>query len=476
MARSLLARVARPAVNLAFRRRYALLAAKQRLYSAQPTPAEVARYQIDRFNDVWASAVRRFAFYAEWKKRHGLPARIASLSELSSFPVLHKTDVQENERSILADAGRCGLAVTGGSTGEPARFPADANDLDVQYANMYLGRSWWGIRPLDPIVMIWGHAHLFAGGISGWAKWTQRRMRDALIGSIRLNAYTLNASTVAGYYATLCRHPGASIVSYASAFGKLLDHLEDTGADGRRPRVKNVILTAESVLPTDLERTRRHFGVEPIIEYGMAETGAIAYSRRATDALHFFWDSFHVRLTPAREIVLSTLWERRFPLVNYASGDIAAVDREADPDCLVQCRSILGRVYDTVDVPTEHGAPQPCHGNLFLAILGEVRGVRAFRVEQAGARVTLFLRLGSGADLERVRHEFLDRLEREIPDVAVAAFRFEHMGEEPQTIAGKRRLVARSTPAEVGDRRRAEPRRASAAASANCRTEVREYR
>jgi phenylacetate-coenzyme A ligase PaaK-like adenylate-forming protein len=439
-----IARALRPLVDRTLARRYALLRTKQERYTRAWTVEEIAAFQIERFNAAWSAAVGRYRFYAEWKRRHGLPARIADLAEVRGFPILRKADVQEAEASIRADAGHAGVAITGGSTGEPCRFPVDAHDLDVEYANMYLGRSWWSVHPLDPVVLIWGHGHLFKGPVAGRFKWLARRVRDALINTVRLNAYNLGPETVAGYFSTLCRRPGSTVVSYASAFSKLLDYLDDSGEDPRRARVRNVILTSELTFPGDFDRIRRHFGVEPVIEYGMAETGPIAYSQGACDHLVVFWDSFHTYLTSEQEIVVSTLWDRRFPLINYGTGDLAEVNGGSDAPSLLTCRAILGRVHETVDVPRLAGSVTTCHSNLFMAILAQINGVRSFMIVQSEGKVSVLVKLAPSADMSEVRRLFLERLRREIPDVVEAAFVFELLRDEVRTLAGKRRFVLRT--------------------------------
>jgi hypothetical protein len=56
---------------------------------------------------------------------------------------------------------------TGGSIGEPARYPSGTTEADLAWANMYLGRGWWGIRPFDEHVMLRGHSHPFGTGLKG---------------------------------------------------------------------------------------------------------------------------------------------------------------------------------------------------------------------------------------------------------------------------------------------------------------------
>ena len=83
-----LSRLPRLIVELGLRRRLALLAERQARYRRIGDPEEIARWQLLAVNSVWRMATTRFRFYAEWKRRHRLPDRLADIADLSRFPIL----------------------------------------------------------------------------------------------------------------------------------------------------------------------------------------------------------------------------------------------------------------------------------------------------------------------------------------------------------------------------------------------------
>ena len=44
-----------------------------------------------------------------------------------------------------------------------------------------MARSWWGVNPLDNMVLLWGHSHLFGTGIKGQINHKLRLLKDILI-------------------------------------------------------------------------------------------------------------------------------------------------------------------------------------------------------------------------------------------------------------------------------------------------------
>jgi phenylacetate-coenzyme A ligase PaaK-like adenylate-forming protein len=112
-----------------------------------------------------------------------LPDQLARIDDLNEFPVLRDTDIEEGLGSIAEDAAPCRLVFTGGSSGQTRLFPRGKEDYGLLYANVYLGRSWAGIRPGDNIVSIWGHEHLFGAGVVGQLRKATRQAKDWLIGT-----------------------------------------------------------------------------------------------------------------------------------------------------------------------------------------------------------------------------------------------------------------------------------------------------
>ncbi len=432
----------RAIVGIGLRRRLELLAERQALYRQVSDPARIARHQLEAFNTVWRMATRRYRFYAEWRRRHRLADQLADLTELQRFPILRKHDIEENFRTIAEDARPCGFVGTGGSSGPSTLFPRGPEDHAFLHSNMYLGRSWAGIAPGDNIVLIWGHDHLYGTGIKGRLNRAKRRLLDGLIGTERLSVYHLDQRSVAGYFEKIRARPGAVVVGYVSAIRKLLDFVELSGIDGRDARIRAVVFCSETVFASDLERVRAHLGAVPLIEYGMGETGVMAYSTPETSALTFLWDAFHCQVTSAGELLVTSLQPFRFPLVNYGSGDRVQVLGNAPP-LPFRCARIAGRTRTLLELTLRDGRRMEVHSELLEDCLDLVPEVRSYFIRQKGDDIEIAVRALADHDLEGTRRRFLQVIARQCGALDESRLRFSHLLREPYTTAGKRQYVVR---------------------------------
>lgn len=429
-------------VGFALRDRLDLLAQRRDRYRQITDPGEIARWQLEAFNAVWRTATQRFRFYAEWQRRHGLKGRLADIGELSQFPILRKTDIEENFAIIAEDAQPCGFIATGGSSGPSTMFPRGPEDQAFLHSSMYLGRSWAGIEPGDNIVLIWGHDHLYGSGIKGRLNRIKRRVMDDLIGTERLSVYALDDDSVAAYFDKILARPGAVVVSYVSATRKLLDFVERSGRDGRDARIRAVVFCSETVFASDLERVRSVFGAVPLIEYGMGEVGVMAYSGPDASALTFFWDAFHCNLAGADELIVTTLQPFRFPLINYGTGD--RVQLAGDAATLpFRCARIAGRTRTVLALTLRDGRRKEVHSELLEDCLDLVPQVRSYFIYQKGDAIDIAVRAIPDQDLEAIRRDFLDVLVRQCADLDDSNLTFSHLAPEPYTVAGKRQYVLR---------------------------------
>jgi len=425
------------------RGRLKLLAERQALYRRVVDPAEMARRQLRAFNSVWRMATRRYRFYAEWQKRHRLKDAVRDIGELAQFPILRKSDIEANFATIREDAQPCHFVGTGGSSGPSVWFPRGGDDGALLHSNMYLGRAWARISPGDNIVLIWGHDHLYGSGMKGRLNRAKRRIMDRLIGTERLSVYHLDDDTVGDYFDKICGRPGAVLVGYVSAIRKLLDYVERAGRDGREAQVRAVVFCSETVFPSDLERARSLLAAVPLIEYGMGETGVMAYSSPTSNALTFLWDAFHCHVAAADELVVTCLQPFRFPLVNYGTGD--RVQRLDDaPGLPFRCARIAGRTRTVLGLTLRDGRTIEVHSELIEDCLDLVPEVRSYFIRQTGDRIEIAVRAAQQEDLAAIRRRFLDVIASHRADLDESRVTFSHLTEEPFTLAGKRQYVVRT--------------------------------
>jgi phenylacetate-CoA ligase len=406
-------------------------------------PEAIPAVQRDRFNEVWEVACRRYHFYAEWKRRFGLPDRIHDITELRHFPVLRKADLQEHAASIAREAAPCSFTRTGGSTGTPVRHPVTRLDRDLWFANSFVGKSWSGILPGDPTALLWGHAHLLGGGLKRHVMTVRKRLVDYVANTERFSAYHLDDASLQEYAAAIRAIGRPVLIGYSSALRRLMDHVENSGHWRHGDlALKAVVFAAEVCREDDLERARQLFGALALVEYGMAECGPVGYSTPQDSRVRMIWDAVYCHARRDGELVLTTLQRRRFPYINYGSGDLVeGVADEASP--VFTCGRILGRVNDTILLTRKDGSTFEANGIVLMEI-DELPGVQRYLIHQKGQQITFRVKFSVHQDLAVFREQLLMQITTVVPGLNQDTIAVEALSEEePKTVAGKTRFIVR---------------------------------
>lgn len=429
--------------RLLLQERLRALEENKRLYAAMRDPGEIVAHQIDRFNAAWQRCCKAIPFYREWRARYDLPDRISSAKDLERFPVLEKRVIQDNQRLVFQDGRVRSYRSTGGSTGEPTRFPVSSRELVPNYADIYVGRSWYGVQPLDRMLLFWGHSHVFGTGVKGVLESYRRALYDRLLNIRRLNAYDLTPNTIERYVDVYRRERNIKvIVGYTSCIYKLAKHIyENSPTAGRKDSLKAVIVTSETVTDMDIGLLGTVFGVPVAIEYGMAETGVIAHSRETPKNIRILWDSFLTTAGPDGGLRVTTLYEKLFPLVNYDTGDVVDISEEVDGSVL-GVSAVLGRRRDVLRIGTVGGAYVDVSGILIVHILKSYPHIFSMQCEQVEPdRVRILLLADRPLDTDHVKAYFLKEIRKDHRDVDGRCIEVRQVTALLMTPAGKERTV-----------------------------------
>lgn len=425
-------------LQVLFRNRIAELNSKRALYADMEENWDaISKWQLKQFNDVWRSAVADVPFYKWWASEHGLPVELRELSELSHFPVISKRILQENEDRIFIDGKRYQTVSTGGSTGQPTKFITSKKEKCVEYANTYLGRGMYGIRPLDETLLFWGHSHLFGSGVRGYINERKRRLFDALIGIERLNAYDLSLRTVEKYAERLARRNPKCIIGYTSSIYSLARFIVDNDYGiGTKSNLKGVIVTSETVTQNDIDVIEKAFRVPVISEYGMAETSVIAYSVPQSRGLRIFWDSFIAQTDAMNQLNITTLYDREFPLINYATNDLVEPLKQCHGS-IFYIDNVKGRTRDNVKIRSRDGSYLELSGILLVHILKGVPGIYSVSYKQLIGNEVQISVLAESVNLVQLQERFKREIKSEHPAIDTDAIHLVEAKSELRTLAGK---------------------------------------
>ncbi|MEH0936273.1 hypothetical protein [Micromonospora psammae] len=420
--------------------RHRQLARKIARYDTHPSRGWIEQQQVRRFNEVWAYCLAEVPFYRSWRREHGLPERIDRPGALREFPPLTKEVLIARAGEIFQDGRITDAYTTGGSTGQPTRYPRGPGEGDERWVNAYLGRHWSGIRPTDPNVLLWGHSHLFGSGLRGRLAQAKRRLADRLINVTRLNAYDLSEPSLHAHYLALRERNPVSLAGYTSAVFKLARYIERNRLTlGEKSALRAVVMCAETASDADIELIEQVFKAPAVIEYGSAETGVLAMSRRGTRDIRMLWDSYICLVSDDGDLGVTTLDRRLFPLVNYAIGDRVEPSDVRDGNALA-FRAVLGRQQDIVRVGSSQGildlsAILPVH---ILKSYPGIIGVQ-FRQERPDA-LRIHVEADRPLDLPDVTAFFVRELSKDHPALDPRTVTFTQVAEASRTRAGKHAL------------------------------------
>lgn len=428
-----------------FAKRLNLIDKRSTLYESIKNEEDICSRQLENFNAIWKYATREIAFYDWWKKTHRLPEFISSIDEIKNFPPLSKKDINDNRDLIFKQFNNYNTISTGGSTGEPTLFPVSSKDYLSIYADAYVARSWWGVKPLDFTVSLWGHSHLFGSGFRGKVNEYKRRVKDRMVNIIRLNAYDMRPDTIARYYRIIKKKRPIVISGYSSCLYKLARYMVDHGLQNTLgEQLKVVLPTSESVSGNDISIMELAFGCPAAIEYGMAETGIIAHSRNKTGNLPIFWDSFFCRVDHQNTLYVTTTNKRLFPLINYRTDDRVTPSKMINESVLA-LKKIEGRAKESFTLETKTGTPLIISGILVVHVMKGYPHIYSVQGEQlSGNKIKVYIISDRTLDLQKAHNYICEQLAKDYPELKPSAIILHQTNVVDRTLAGKERVIISS--------------------------------
>jgi phenylacetate-CoA ligase len=417
------------------KKRIGLVNSKIDLYQKITERADIEIHQLNSFNNSWNKIQNNNHFYKYWKLKHNLPHKIDSLNNLSDFPILEKKILLEYHDLVFKDNKYSSIS-TGGSTGAPLKFPYNKSDRDLYYTNMYLGRSWWGISPLDNFISIWGHSHLFGDGIKSKMLVTERKIKDLILGINRFSAYDINEKSIKDILISIQKYNPTYIVGYSSAIFKVLSSLKlSYPVSFLDNNLKGVILTSETVSDNEIKLVQEVLNTNSIVEYGMAEAGVIAFSSPVNNFLKVFWDSFILNQIQG-EAILTTIDNKAFPLINYSTGDI--LKNYGYEYSILEFEKVIGRKHDIIYLDIDD-CYIDVHGEIFTHVLKSINSILAFQIVQNN-NYLIDINYETVSKLS-INDKFFELLKREFPNLNMAQFRFNRVDSIELTKSGKRKWI-----------------------------------
>lgn len=425
--------------------RYRLGLQDKRLFLDVLPPDEIATEQIDRFNLTWSQALTS-PFYQKMALRHQLPAAIGDLDELKRWPVLTKQDLRRDEDLVWAGMDSNSAYSTSGTTSAPLRLPRGTEDFAPRYAAMWSYRAAAGLSPFDSFASVGAlHVGSMEGRVGMAAKILDRRLKDVLGNSWKINAMHRNEAHLDRELRRIARNRPQYVIGYSTAVEALARRATATGvlrAVGYAPQY--AILSSEHITPDCAEAVAAGFDTTVLSEYGSMETGVIAASM-STDLwpMRTLWHSCILRTDAdgaAGDALVTTISKRAFPLINYQLGDVIEPTSVGPGGTVLEIGPVQGRAVDILTLPDRDGVLQdyPAMSVVDTVIVEpDVRGLQT--IQHDGAATIL----ATAPHIDRTDYyrRAATSIQASYPDLRPGTIRLAVLDEMVLTPRGKQQLM-----------------------------------
>ncbi|MEW6118602.1 MAG: phenylacetate--CoA ligase family protein [Pseudomonadota bacterium] len=348
--------------------------------------SDMAELQRQRLNHLMATALDHSPWHAARIRAAGLEGAVRtgamSISDLSKLPTMDKRDARENVESIVwrGVPGGAFPYTTGGSSGEPLIFCYGRARQAADAAGRLRARRWWGVRPGDREVYLWGAPVELSK--------TDRikTLRDRLVNQLLLNAFEMSHVRMDRYLDAIKAWKPKAIYGYASSLALLAEHAEVRRQRLHLPELRVVAVTGEPLFPHQREIIEHVFGVPAAVEYGARDAGLMALE--SPDGVLLQMNETHVlevldeagKPADEGEAVITSLVSEAQPFIRYRTGDMVRRSSRADPGGrgLDVLDAVIGRQTDFI--LTSDG--RIMHALALIYVLRATPGVARFRIEQ----------------------------------------------------------------------------------------------
>lgn len=360
--------------------------------------------------------------------------------DFSRLPTIDKETLRDNLNQFIhpTHAGRITTGRTSGSTGISQLLYYDNNHQSYSEAARWRGKSWWGIVPGDPQVVIWGRP------FTGIKDRIGQTLKSYLMNTLFISAFDLTSERLRHVWESVCKFRPKIIYGYPSAIYLLASYLEEQGISAPEMSLKVVMTTAESITTDQRLRIENVFGVPTANEYGCSETGGFAYECpqhnwhiSCESVFVEFLDHSGIPVAPGcpGQIVVTDLRNKYMPLIRYRVGDIGTAIEGICP-CgrnLPVMKVSSAKVSDTVTLQNGATFSSEIFDYINLAVMKAYpKSILQFRIRQKTAEYFEAEIVPGKTNTAKAERLFLKNLKRQLgQDVTIQFIHVREIKREP---------------------------------------------
>ncbi len=370
--------------------------ARSDFYQKETSKEERLQWQLDQFNTNWKKIIKDVPYYRSLYLNGRVPEKFDNWDQfLIRMPVSEKKQYIE-EKNLRTDQSKKNdyIRITGGSSGNPLQIPAWKSEDFYTRPDQWVGRRWYGINPEDRCLWLTGNSYLLSSGLKGFIKKNKRAFKDFLLGYYRLLAYNLTPDNIRKMIEVIIKQKPDYIIGFSGVLDLFARVNHDRKYDLAKLNLKAIIATSE-IFPFEdssqiIEDT---FSTKVAMEYGSNETIAIAHTE-PTGNFKVFWKNYFIEgidcgLGDLKEIRVTSLFPRCFPLIRYELGDqIELINSNKKSEYGIEYfRKIYGRKNNFV--LCESG--EKIHTSAFSLALRIFPEITAYQIINEGSKIELHI-------------------------------------------------------------------------------------
>ena len=389
---------------------------------------QIKKIQLIKFNHQWHSFYSNYKFYKNLKEKYNLPNFIEKLDEIKKFPKMDKSFLNKNAEDIVKDFRNPKFTLTGGTSGEVTKFLTSYINEEQNYVNKVVCNKLHNGSSKDKVLYIWGHSHkLGKSAINRKIKTFINSFKDFYQNRTRVSAYDLSNKNLKKIFEKIKNNNYDVIFSYASTFEILASYLRANNFSYNK-KIK-IIFTSENLSENTYNKLKEIFPKSNIIgEYGMAETGIIAYAIDNYKSYKVIWTDFIIQSVNS-EIVITEIANKTFPLINYYPDD-SFVENVQDSNSLLNIPEISGKIRPNFEIIFDNDEKEYFSLIYFDHILKNVNSV--FSAQYYLQKENLYIFFTGEINEENLRLIILNYFKKKIKNI-----RFKKITTPVKTISGK---------------------------------------
>ena len=344
-------------------------------------PERIKRKQGRNVHKIMKRAYDTVPFYRKRFEENGLtPDDFRSAEDMVKFPVLTRKDLREWMQQEIDDnpdkVDNWILHSTSGSSGIPVKFLMSRREEACYNANWIRVLMIAGYKPFTGkmLTFLTTHSNVDPKKGDSWVQKLGILRRKIVPEHLYVGEGMRDLINLVNDYKPdmLCFRKNVLV--------RMALYAKKNGMTIHQPKVYNPV--SEKVDDITLKLLKETFGPNILDAYGCNETGSCGIKVPGSDVYYVPCDTHVInliddegRLTDSGHVIISTLYKRDFPIINYDVGDTATFENRGGVNYI---KTIVGRTNDMV----KHADGTLTSATELYKIPNGITGVAQFRFVQ----------------------------------------------------------------------------------------------